>query len=219
MPKPSPLRKFPGSQARRDRSQIATARLKTPTPMETVNQIGFFGASGFISFGSPGHPEPPRQQPDIPEGDANRRAMRAHLDASGHLATEREITLGCELDFFLQDRMAVGDVDDVAPRTTPAAVAAPDAGEWIDRDLCSTDRPRDRSRGAADHADRVGALVTRGGNEPVLELETFPNESRNPPVRVGAGSDAVVTTSAGVQIDHQHRLAVDQPRLHRHLEV
>src|SRR5262249_40180090 len=81
------------------------------------------------------------------------------------------------------------------------------------------DRAGDRSRGAADHADGIGALVARSRDEPVLELEPLPDEPRDPPVRVGARPYAVVAAGARVQVDHQDALAVDQSGLHRHLEI
>ena len=145
--------------------------------------------------------------------------MRAHLHAGRLFAAQAQVALRGELDLLLQDGVAIRDVDDVAPGAAPRAVAAADAGRGVDRDFRRADRARDGARRAADHAGRVGALIAGRGHQPVPELETLADESRDSSVRVGARPHAVVAARAGLEVDQQHALAVDEPRVHRHLQI
>src|SRR5262249_53575595 len=45
------------------------------------------------------------------------------------------------------------------------------------------------------------------------------DESRRPAVRIRARADAVVAARARAEVDQQHALAVDQPRVRGHLQV
>src|SRR5262249_520524 len=127
------------------------------------------------------------------ERDAHRRAVRTALHACGALRpAETQVAFGRKVDFAIERRARERHLDDVSPRAAAHAVPAADARVLVNRDFQRSERPRDGARRAADHADRIGALITGGRNAPGAELVPFPNESRHAAMRFGAAADAVV---------------------------
>src|SRR5262249_20086256 len=108
---------------------------------------------------------------------------------------------------------------DVAPRATFGAVVAADARGLVDGDLEAAHLAGDRPRRALHHADGVGALVAGGGDQPSAVFLALADELGAAGVGVGAAADEFVATRAGREVDQQHALAVDEPGVHRHLQV
>src|SRR5579864_6744895 len=136
------------------------------------------------------------------ERNAHGGSVRAHLHACRALRpSETEVAFRCELDAAAERGAVEGHVVDVAPRTALAAVVTADARVLVDGDLECAERPRDRTRRAADHADRIRALVAGLWHAPAPELRPFAHKPRNAAVRVRAGADAVVAPRAGAEVD------------------
>ena len=117
------------------------------------------------------------------EGHTDRRAMRAHLHAGRALSPpQTQVALG-------RDAISLPGVG-LSPRTIMMlshgqrlTSSAPDAGVLVDRDFQRAERPRDGAGRAADHAHRIGALVARGRNTQIAELEPSRMKRGVPPWR------------------------------------
>src|SRR5262245_40116809 len=118
--------------------------------------------------------------------------MRAHLHAGGPFGPrEAEIALRGELDGLAGGAPLLGlDHDDVAPRTAARAVAAADARGLVDRDLERAHLTADGTGRAIHHADGIGALVARRGDQPVAILLALADELGGAVVGVGATAHA-----------------------------
>ena len=119
-----------------------------------------------------------------------------------------------EVGWFL-----VRDHHDVVPRTALGARFAADADVVVDRHLECAERAGNRASRAADHTDRVAALIASGHDVPMLVAQPLADESRRAAVRLRAGAYTVVAPRAGVEIDQQDAFAMDQARVHRHLQL
>ncbi len=108
-----------------------------------------------------------------------------------------------------------GNRDDVVPGAAVDTSVTANARRVVDEDLERAQRPADRAGRTADHADRIGALITGGRDAVVGDAGAFTDEARDAAVRRGAGANAVVALGARIQIDQQHALAVNQPAVHR----
>src|SRR5438093_10315485 len=113
---------------------------------------------------------------EILERDALGGAVGAVVHARGPAAV---ILAEIALRRDIQDLPALlrRDGDDVSPGAPVGAVAAADAGVADDH-LEPRSEARDGARRAADHAHRVGAVITGGGDEEVLVFRAFPDEPR-----------------------------------------
>src|SRR6185295_4894687 len=147
---------------------------------------------------------------EVLEGDAHRRALRAHLHAGrALLAAQAEVALAGHLHRLAVRALLVAlDHHDVVPGAALRAVGAADARGLVDGDLERPHLAGDGAGGAVHHAHGVGALVTRGGHHPVAVLEPLSYEARLAAVRAGAPAHALVAARAGLEVDEQHTFAV-----------
>src|SRR5688572_4544466 len=179
MPMTSPSPRFGFQGARRD--PIAkTARSTTPAASVKAAFRGSLGRSARTTLMGAGSLQERADPVEVLEGDAHRGAVRAHLHAGGPLrARLAEVALGRDLDgFAVRALLPPIDHHDVVPGAPLGAVRAADARGLVDRHLEGAHLAGDRPRRAVDHADGIGALVTRGRDQPVAVLLALPDEAR-----------------------------------------
>src|SRR5688572_24512595 len=161
---------------------------------------------------SPASLQDPHHLLHLAEGEADGRAVGAHLDARRPLvARVAEVALGGFLLQLAVRARPVGDHDDVAPRAALGAVAAADAGPGrvrvvVDGDDEGVGLAGDGPRGAVDHAHGIRTLVAGGGDEPVAVALALPHEAGHAPVSVRAAAHALVAARTGAEVDEEHAL-------------
>ena len=151
--------------------------------------------------------------------DAHRATVWATVYTRGSLfRLVAEITLGGQLSLFAAQsfrdhawgpRFSSVEHRDGIVRTVVRATLAADTNRINNFHYVADCCAANRASRTSDQTDGIFAMVTSSGDEKVLVFLAFTNESRNPAVRTGAASHAVVATCARVQVDNKNAVPFD----------
>ena len=106
------------------------------------------------------------------------------------------------------------DHPDVIVRAGASASSAANARGVVNDDIAGLLITVDGACGAADHANRIGAMHTRVGDHEVVEFTAVPDETWIVVVSLCTSIDAGVAAHASVEIDEHGLGAVDEAVFH-----